>query len=998
MSEFKQRGPQRSFDVEYERGNPSEGQPREQRPAHKPEEARKTADALDSCHERVSKSVAEMKTAAVSGDLAAWTQAKRAADAGVAQIRDAVTPALEAVSETRDSGVRKRLLGVRKLLNVATELVEHAPPAPKRSAQRESPARVAAQPAAAPTSGGGEVHGPADRPIADAPKRLVPDADQPPRGTTIQVPDADHPARRDLDGEQVIQTGKTTEPGKATPVRGKSWKSLAQVAESVDVQDDSGDSLHIEITYRLESRPSEVGEVPDIWIHTERKALLTIGSGEHAGATIVGQARLRLAPDEARDPKAAIAKPSIGPDHWAQIYLAEAKQYVNLTGAGGRASLLEDAAGNDVLAYDDPLRTLVGLKNILKQQHVAGHGGDAARMHERAQRMLADAKRGRVVLEREIASVASHHDPHPGKIAPVRFLAGDITEWLAANQHAGRDATEDADQLRKARAELEHLIADAEHTHAPKRDQLDDALSAPVRFVERTAEGAAEVGAMVVDGAALGVNALGKRTGIGTFDYHPISKYAQSIDETGANTTTALVAMINGFADGWTDAIERAKHGDYRSLTDVSVDTLMMVDGARTGGTIALEKSEALAAKLGTVAKSAHAIASRLPTEVRNIAAAMGDGADAFVSRLRAGGMQMATEGGGGGPGPNLAGLSAETLAEAAQAAKKAFKDARLAQDAPKPGERAAANTDDAAPANLLATAVAEPADPAEWLAKLEHGLSPDEIAKLDKMKAGKSLAEQRAMFDGDLETSREKVRATTRLGQEAAALKAQSKVRVEELKRAIADRGLMREPEIIALMEDVSKKPKDKLPTLRDKLMAKILKVEVQAANPNTVVFDGVKLYEKLPEASIADWKTKHPGQKTDGLIEREQGLYMQRGELDIMVVERDPGGARGKIRSREEIKTGVVDTDAKAKSQLTAQSDLFKDAASGAKNIRLEVGGRDIADEIDLASDAFASKSSRGPAGKGFDNSLGVTASDLEALCKDLLKSSPAPEKTTP
>jgi hypothetical protein len=59
---------------------------------------------------------------------------------------------------------------------------------------------------------------------------------------------------------------------------------------------------------------------------------------------------------------------------------------------------------------------------------------------------------------------------------------------------------------------------------------------------------------------------IGKATGIGTFDYHPISKYGKSIEATGANTTTALVTMVNGFADEWSDAIERAKHGDYRGL------------------------------------------------------------------------------------------------------------------------------------------------------------------------------------------------------------------------------------------------------------------------------------------------------------------------------------------------------------------------------------------------------------------------------------------------
>jgi filamentous hemagglutinin len=540
-----------------------------------------------------------------------------------------------------------------------------------------------------------------------APKLLVPAADAPAPRTTIQVPDADHPLRRDIDGEPAIQTDKASEPGKAAPLRGKSWKSLIEVAESVDVKDDSGDTLHIDLTYRLESRPAEVGEVPDVWIHTERKALLTIGSGEHAGATIVGQARVRLAPDEARDPKAAIAKASVGADHRAQIYLAEAQQYVNVHGAGGRASLLADAADNDVLAYDDPLRTLIGLKNLLKQQHVAGHGVDVAKMHAQAQRLLAEAKRGCAVLEREIASVASHHDPHPGRIAPVRFLVGDIAAWLATNQQAGRDNTEDTRLVTQAHRELLRLLDAAEHAHAPKRDQLDDGLNAPVRFAERTAEGVVEVGAMAVDAIVLGVDALGAATGIGTFDFDPFSKYGKAIKASRADTTTALVTMVNGFADEWTDAIERAKHGDYRSLTDVSIDTLMMIDGARSGGTIALQKAEALAGKLGNVARSARAIASglpaeardiataasRLPVEARNIAAAMADGADAFVARLRAGNMQMSTAGGGGGPGPgpNLGGLNAETLAEAAQAAKEAFKDKRLTQEAAK---HAAAHTD----------------------------------------------------------------------------------------------------------------------------------------------------------------------------------------------------------------------------------------------------------------------------------------------------------------
>jgi hypothetical protein len=291
----------------------------------------------------------------------------------------------------------------------------------------------------------------------------------------------------------------------------------------------------------------------------------------------------------------------------------------------------------------------------------------------------------------------------------------------------------------------------------------------------------------------------------------------------------------------------------------------------------------------------------------------------------------------------------------------------------------------------------AEPEDPATWLATLEHGLALDEAAKLAKMKSGKTLTEQRAMFEGDLEAARDQVRAALRAERAAAALKEQSRQRVDELKREIAERGLMTDPEIRAIVNDATKKPKDKLPTLRDKLMAKVLKAEAQAAHPDNEVVDGVKIYEKLAETSIAEWKNNHPGQKTDGLTERDDGLYMQRGEIDMMVIERRPGGVRSKIVAREEIKTGIVDTDAKARGQLDAQGTLFTRGASGETTVRLELRGRDISNEIDLASDASASKSTRGPAGKAFDNSLGVTATDLEGLCRDLL-SNVAPHEDSP
>jgi hypothetical protein len=115
------------------------------------------------------------------------------------------------------------------------------------------------------------------------------------------------------------------------------------------------------------------------------------------------------------------------------------------------------------------------------------------------------------------------------------------------------------------------------------------------------------------------------------------------------------------------------------------------------------------------------------------------------------------------------------------------------------------------------------------------------------------------------------------------------------------------------------------------------------------------------------------------------------------MMVVERQPS-SKARVIAREEIKTGGPDTNADARGQLDDQTSLLREAAAGKKTIRLEVGDRDITAEIDLASDATASKSTRGPAGKSFDKSFGVSANDLEALCKDLLDKSAIAGKGAP
>jgi hypothetical protein len=76
-------------------------------------------------------------------------------------------------------------------------------------------------------------------------------------------------------------------------------------------------------------------------------------------------------------------------------------------------------------------------------------------------------------------------------------------------------------------------------------------------------------------------------------------------------------------------------------------------------------------------------------------------------------------------------------------------------------------------------------------------------------------------------------------------------------------------------------------------------------------------------------------------------------------------------------------------AESQLRAGRDLLSKAGQGKTRIRLEANGKNITEDIDLASVDTSTESATGPAGKkDFTRSLGITADDLAALIEDLTR----------
>jgi hypothetical protein len=288
------------------------------------------------------------------------------------------------------------------------------------------------------------------------------------------------------------------------------------------------------------------------------------------------------------------------------------------------------------------------------------------------------------------------------------------------------------------------------------------------------------------------------------------------------------------------------------------------------------------------------------------------------------------------------------------------------------------------------------------WLLDVQHSLDAAELAKFEKMTGKNTSKEVHDRYSGDKDLAVRKVKEAVAYSQGKADIKTGSAERMAELKLRIADNKLMQDPDVVAIVDALPAKGRPTtISNLRDTVMAKILAGEALAkakvTEPNAEVLTGIKVYEKQAENSIAEWEGNNPDKTGNGLTMRGRDLYMQRGEIDIMVVVREPSG-KARVTHREEIKTGTTDTHAGAKEQLDSIGDYLAQGSSG--KIRLELNGRDITTEIDMSTDAAATKATRGPADKKFDESLGVTAGDLERLIKSLLTEAtakPAPGKDT-
>jgi hypothetical protein len=274
-----------------------------------------------------------------------------------------------------------------------------------------------------------------------------------------------------------------------------------------------------------------------------------------------------------------------------------------------------------------------------------------------------------------------------------------------------------------------------------------------------------------------------------------------------------------------------------------------------------------------------------------------------------------------------------------------------------------------------------------EWVGKLRAALTPEETAKLEQMTRGKSPEEIHKLFNGNIEDARLRIQQALGKGQAGAKAREAQLRRAEELRKILRDEKVMEDPDIRELLANMTEQNAARTAErIRSHIAVEIAAREAKADFPGKEILRSVKIYVEQPEATSAEWKAKHQGHK--GVIrERDGHVQLLSTEIDLLVIERQPSG-KARIVHREEVKAGASDSPTDADHQVKKGGQRLEEGGSGAAKIILEHNGKDISNEIDMASVKGSTGVARGPAGKGYkDADLGVRAEDLQKIVDELI-----------
>jgi hypothetical protein len=293
--------------------------------------------------------------------------------------------------------------------------------------------------------------------------------------------------------------------------------------------------------------------------------------------------------------------------------------------------------------------------------------------------------------------------------------------------------------------------------------------------------------------------------------------------------------------------------------------------------------------------------------------------------------------------------------------------------------------------------------DATAWANRLRAELSPAELQQYELMKGKwKSAEGMMEAFGGDVTRARGEIAETLakKAGEGAvkAAIRARSAAGVNELRSLVDEHGLMKDP---AIRKELAKLERDASPAavkqavrkVREVIVAELRASENAARFPGSTIYREVKVWEE--QATTAEEFRQMPSSKKHGLTIRADSdgvtrVYRLVTDIDTLITD-SPATGSARIDRLEQEKTGVEDTAGHAERQNAAAMKALESAASGGPKVRLEIdGGIDITAKVNVVTAAGAKQSTFGPAvteGKAYDESLKVTARDLEELVKSLV-----------
>ena len=280
--------------------------------------------------------------------------------------------------------------------------------------------------------------------------------------------------------------------------------------------------------------------------------------------------------------------------------------------------------------------------------------------------------------------------------------------------------------------------------------------------------------------------------------------------------------------------------------------------------------------------------------------------------------------------------------------------------------------------------------------------------------------------FKGDVEAARKLV--VDAAARDAAAAKAAAKaaadsvIKTEELRQWVVDSGVMTHEGPRTILEKLRaqiasgadqdmkqqafRTAHQKLRTylISQRLLRMTLPMKFPK-NPKIRIRPEIQVWqEQIPPAgeppytSAANYKARRAAEikKSDKgvkLIDTADGqrIFLEITDLDFLVTEHNGGNGKDRMIHAEEVKAGGGETHDGARKQQDAAFDAVSEAARGGRKVMLLEGSKgawkDVTGDFDLSSLERKNMKTRGPEGRGFDESLGMSPDDLDAMVANLI-----------